>query len=50
MRHRFGSHVCQTLLTLAGDTTAREAAGQVASDDPDLRTITVWVTDLCEVC
>ncbi|CAA7270741.1 unnamed protein product [Cyclocybe aegerita] len=52
-RHRFASHVCQTLLTVARDTIARETKGimPAVEDSPDkgeLRSLTHLVLDFCE--
>ncbi|KAH9950104.1 ARM repeat-containing protein [Amylocystis lapponica] len=54
LKHRFASHVCQTLLTVASDTVSREARGifpppPESSDAGELRTMTQLVVDLCEV-
>ncbi|KAJ3505135.1 hypothetical protein NLJ89_g7571 [Agrocybe chaxingu] len=53
-RHRFASHVCQTLLTVARDTIARETRGIMPAVDesPDkgeLRSLTHLVLDFCDV-
>ncbi|KAH8105489.1 ARM repeat-containing protein [Cristinia sonorae] len=53
LKHRFASHVCQTLLTVAGDTITRECRGILPSahdseDSDDLRTLTQLVLDICE--
>ncbi|EJD54013.1 ARM repeat-containing protein [Auricularia subglabra TFB-10046 SS5] len=50
--HRFGSHVCQTIFTMAGGTIAREARGVLPSH-PDaqsgsLRTLTKLVLNACQ--
>ncbi|KAE9386228.1 ARM repeat-containing protein [Gymnopus androsaceus JB14] len=50
VKHRFASHVCQTLLTVAAETIAREAMGNVAKaedSEGELRTITELVLDIC---
>ncbi|TCD70472.1 Nucleolar protein 9 [Steccherinum ochraceum] len=52
-KHRFASHVCQTFLTVAGDTIAREYRGVLPSspeneDSGELRTLSQLVEDLCE--
>ncbi|KAF9649340.1 ARM repeat-containing protein [Thelephora ganbajun] len=49
--HRFASHVCQTVLTVASETIAREARGNMPTVDPEqgeLRTITQLVSDAAE--
>jgi nucleolar protein 9 len=52
-KHRFASHVCQTLLTVATETIARESKGVIAQapedNEGDLRTVTKLVLDICEV-
>ncbi|KAF5364123.1 hypothetical protein D9756_000966 [Leucocoprinus leucothites] len=53
VRHRFGSHVCQTFLTLARETIQREAKGiypqlSDSKDKGELRTMTQLVHDICE--
>ncbi|KAI0637703.1 ARM repeat-containing protein [Trametes polyzona] len=53
-RHRFASHVCQTLLTVAADTVSREARGifppmpETEEEQGELRTMTQLVLDACE--
>ncbi|PBK73207.1 ARM repeat-containing protein [Armillaria solidipes] len=53
-RHRFASHVCQTLLEVAGETVSRETKGilpeipQGSSKTGHLPTITELVLDLCD--
>ncbi|KAJ3571667.1 hypothetical protein NP233_g3597 [Leucocoprinus birnbaumii] len=52
-RHRFGSHVCQTLFTLARDTIQREIKGiypQMSGSEPqgELRTMVQLIQDICE--
>ncbi|KAE9395631.1 ARM repeat-containing protein [Gymnopus androsaceus JB14] len=50
VKHRFASHVCQTLLTVAAETIAREAMGNVAKaedSEGELRSITELVLDIC---
>ncbi|KAF9076613.1 armadillo-type protein [Rhodocollybia butyracea] len=51
-KHRFASHVCQTLLTVAAETMGREAKGVVAQapedSDGELRTVTDLVLDICQ--
>ncbi|KAJ3012136.1 hypothetical protein NUW54_g1959 [Trametes sanguinea] len=53
-RHRFASHVCQTLLIVASDTVAREARGifpptpESQDEEGELRTLTQLVLDACE--
>lgn len=52
-RHRFASHVCQTLFTVASDTVARECRGIMpsapeSSEDGELRTLTQLVLDVSE--
>ncbi|KII96011.1 hypothetical protein PLICRDRAFT_34962 [Plicaturopsis crispa FD-325 SS-3] len=51
-KHRFASHVCQTLFDVAADTVSRESRGIFPSvpDAPakgELRTLTQLVTDIC---
>ncbi|CDO74124.1 hypothetical protein BN946_scf185043.g174 [Trametes cinnabarina] len=54
-KHRFASHVCQTLLTVGADTIARETRGisspptpDSQSDEGELRTLTQLVLDACD--
>ncbi|OSD01821.1 ARM repeat-containing protein [Trametes coccinea BRFM310] len=52
-KHRFASHVCQTLLTVAADTIARETRGifpptPESQEEGELRTLTQLVLDACE--
>ncbi|KIK65684.1 hypothetical protein GYMLUDRAFT_258395 [Collybiopsis luxurians FD-317 M1] len=51
-KHRFASHVCQTLITVASETIAREARGIVARPPEDsegeLRTVTELIPDICK--
>ncbi|RXW16432.1 hypothetical protein EST38_g9415 [Candolleomyces aberdarensis] len=52
-KHRFGSHVVQTLFTVAGETIGRETRGVLPSvptdaDVGELRTCTQLVLDACE--
>ncbi|KAG5634358.1 hypothetical protein H0H81_002263 [Sphagnurus paluster] len=53
VRHRFASHVCQTLFTVAKDTIFRESRGifptvPETSDQGELRTLTQLVIDAAE--
>ncbi|KDQ64985.1 hypothetical protein JAAARDRAFT_28650 [Jaapia argillacea MUCL 33604] len=53
VKHRFASHVCQTLFTVAADTVSRETRGIVppVTDSPDkgeLHTLTELVLDICD--
>ncbi|THH33801.1 hypothetical protein EUX98_g467 [Antrodiella citrinella] len=53
LRHRFASHVCQTLITVAGDTISRECRGIMSSSPKsdgagELRTLSQLVLDICE--
>ncbi|KAF8164318.1 armadillo-type protein [Pholiota molesta] len=53
VRHRFASHVCQTLFTVARDTISREAKGitpaiPVSEEEGELRTLSQLVLDICE--
>ncbi|KAH7103039.1 ARM repeat-containing protein [Auriculariales sp. MPI-PUGE-AT-0066] len=50
MAHRFASHVCQTIFTMAGSTVARELRGELPShpDAAQLRTLTRLVIDASE--
>ncbi|KAF9448476.1 hypothetical protein P691DRAFT_800795 [Macrolepiota fuliginosa MF-IS2] len=52
VKHRFGSHVCQTLFTLARDTVQREMKGiypriPESQDEGELRTMTSLILDIC---
>ncbi|KAG6813198.1 hypothetical protein H0H92_013318 [Tricholoma furcatifolium] len=50
-RHRFASHVCQTLLSVANETIYRESRGvfpNVPEDKGELRTLTQLVLDAAE--
>ncbi|TFY54753.1 hypothetical protein EVJ58_g8672 [Rhodofomes roseus] len=52
--HRFASHVCQTLFSVAADTIYRESRGilpsspEDANDKGELRTLTQLVLDVCD--
>ncbi|KAJ7638452.1 armadillo-type protein [Roridomyces roridus] len=51
VKHRFASHVCQTLFTVAKQTVSREKRGvlpTVPDDNGELRTLTQLVVDMCE--
>ncbi|KAG2148028.1 armadillo-type protein [Suillus clintonianus] len=53
IKHRFASHVCQTLFTVAADTVTRETKGIYPSvadskDKGELRTLTRLILDICE--
>ncbi|KAG1780420.1 armadillo-type protein [Suillus placidus] len=53
IKHRFASHVCQTLFTVAADTVSRETRGIYPSvadskDRGELRTLTRLILDICE--
>ncbi|KZP05871.1 ARM repeat-containing protein [Athelia psychrophila] len=53
VKHRFASHVCQTLFTVAADTIAREEKGILppTTDFPnegELRTLTEQIPAICE--
>ncbi|KAJ7667611.1 armadillo-type protein [Mycena polygramma] len=53
VKHRFASHVCQTLFTIASQTVSREKRGIMptvpeSSDKGELRTLTQLVIDVCE--
>ncbi|KAG1803393.1 armadillo-type protein [Suillus subaureus] len=53
VKHRFASHVCQTLFTVAADTVSRETKGIYPSvadskDKGELRTLTRLILDICE--
>ncbi|KAI0334862.1 ARM repeat-containing protein [Cubamyces sp. BRFM 1775] len=53
-KHRFASHVCQTLLNVAADTVSREARNifpptpEGEAEDGELRTLTQLTLDACE--
>ncbi|KAH9853868.1 ARM repeat-containing protein [Lenzites betulinus] len=53
-RHRFASHVCQTLLTVAADTVSRETRGilppppESGAQEGELLTLTQLTLDACE--
>ncbi|KAH9894177.1 ARM repeat-containing protein [Cubamyces lactineus] len=53
-KHRFASHVCQTLLTVAADTISRETRGifpptpESESEQGELRTLTQLTLDACD--
>ncbi|KAI0643707.1 ARM repeat-containing protein [Trametes meyenii] len=53
-RHRFASHVCQTLLAVASDTVSREVRGvfpptpESQEEEGELRTMTQLALDACE--
>ncbi|KAJ6627419.1 armadillo-type protein [Mycena sp. CBHHK59/15] len=54
VKHRFASHVCQTLFTVANQTVYREKRGMLpvipeSSDKGELRTLTQLVVDVCDV-
>ncbi|KAG0698851.1 armadillo-type protein [Suillus ampliporus] len=53
VKHRFASHVCQTLFIVAEDTILRETKGIYPSvanskDNGELRTLTRLILDICE--
>ncbi|KAJ7367884.1 armadillo-type protein [Mycena albidolilacea] len=53
VKHRFASHVCQTLFTVASQTVSREKRGILStvpesSDKGELRLLTQLVIDVCE--
>ncbi|KAF9040737.1 armadillo-type protein [Panaeolus papilionaceus] len=53
VKHRFASHVCQTMFSIAQDTISRETKGIYpsipdSSDDGELRTLTQLVLDTSE--
>ncbi|KAK7471121.1 Nucleolar protein 9 [Stygiomarasmius scandens] len=53
VKHRFASHVCQTMITVAAETVSRETAGTLPSvpgnsDRGELRTMTQLILDICE--
>ncbi|KAJ6567278.1 armadillo-type protein [Mycena vulgaris] len=53
VKHRFASHVCQTLFTVASQTVSREKRGILptvseSSDKGELRTLTQLILDVCE--
>ncbi|KAF8626909.1 hypothetical protein AX15_004626 [Amanita polypyramis BW_CC] len=52
-KHRFASHVCQTMFTVAGDTISRETRGIMpgvteSSEHGELRTMTQLIFDVCK--
>ncbi|OCH95874.1 ARM repeat-containing protein [Obba rivulosa] len=52
-KHRFASHVCQTIFTIASDTIYRESRGiyppaSESTDEGELRTLTQLVLDSCQ--
>ncbi|KAM6495360.1 Armadillo-type fold [Amanita muscaria] len=52
-KHRFASHVCQTMFTVAKETVSREARGIMpvmaeASERGELRTMSQLVLDVCQ--
>ncbi|KAJ4472084.1 armadillo-type protein [Lentinula aciculospora] len=52
VKHRFASHVCQTIFTVASETITREARGNVApapeASEGELRTATDLILDICK--
>ncbi|KAI0079728.1 ARM repeat-containing protein [Panus rudis PR-1116 ss-1] len=53
IRHRFASHVCQTLFVVSTDTVARESRGifpsiPESSEQGELRTLTQLILDACD--
>ncbi|KAI0921972.1 hypothetical protein AcW1_004190 [Taiwanofungus camphoratus] len=53
IRHRFASHVCQTLFTVTSETVSRESRGIFPPalnppEDGELRTMSQLVVDACE--
>ncbi|KAJ7477142.1 armadillo-type protein [Mycena galericulata] len=53
VKHRFASHVCQTLFTVATRTVSREQRGifptvPESSEKGELRTLTQLIVDVCE--
>ncbi|KAF7330777.1 hypothetical protein MVEN_02416800 [Mycena venus] len=53
VKHRFASHVCQTLFTVASQTVSREKRGILptvpeSSEKGELRSLTQLVIDVCE--
>ncbi|CAL1702092.1 unnamed protein product [Somion occarium] len=53
VKHRFASHVCQTLFATASTTIARESKGifppsSDSSEEGELRTLTQLILDACE--
>ncbi|KAF7354953.1 hypothetical protein MSAN_01410400 [Mycena sanguinolenta] len=53
VKHRFASHVCQTLFTVASQTVSREKRGILpaipeTSEKGELRTLTQLILDMCE--
>ncbi|GAV99718.1 ARM repeat-containing protein [Lentinula edodes] len=54
VKHRFASHVCQTLFSVAAETVARETMGIVApaseaASEGHLRTAVDLILDICKV-
>lgn len=54
VKHRFASHVCQTLFIVASQTVSREKQGILptipeSSEKGELRTLTQLIVDVCEV-
>ncbi|KAF9026524.1 ARM repeat-containing protein, partial [Hymenopellis radicata] len=48
-KHRFASHVIQTLISVAGETVTRETKGKFPADSPpDLRTMTELLLDISD--
>ncbi|PFH50317.1 hypothetical protein AMATHDRAFT_61237 [Amanita thiersii Skay4041] len=52
-KHRFASHVCQTMFAVVKDTASREARGIIpdvpeSSEHGELRTLTQLILDICE--
>ncbi|KAI0786442.1 armadillo-type protein [Abortiporus biennis] len=53
MKHRFASHVCQTLFSVSNETVVRESRGIFppstgSPDEGELRTLTKLTLDVCE--
>ncbi|KAG9219045.1 hypothetical protein CCMSSC00406_0001455 [Pleurotus cornucopiae] len=53
VKHRFSSHVCQTLLSVVADTVSRECQGiypalPEGTEEGELRTMTQLILDICE--
>uniref|UniRef100_A0A8H7Y237 Nucleolar protein 9 n=1 Tax=Psilocybe cubensis TaxID=181762 RepID=A0A8H7Y237_PSICU len=53
LKHRFASHVCQTLFTVAKDTISREMRGIMptvpdSEEEGELRTLKQLILDICE--
>ncbi|PPQ90881.1 hypothetical protein CVT25_007351, partial [Psilocybe cyanescens] len=53
LRHRFASHVCQTLFTVARETISRETKGIMptvpeSQEEGELRTLKQLILDICE--